>query len=73
MYNIDLAQNIYCISFYDSVVVFEKMKRPKPFHIRKGNETIQLFQAPELKKRTIFDKIISKFYRQIDTFNQNKA
>jgi cephalosporin hydroxylase len=36
----EIRKNINCISFYDSIVVFEKKKRDSPFHLMKGKSTI---------------------------------
>jgi hypothetical protein len=36
----DIRKNINCISFYDSIIVFEKNKREAPFHSMKGESTI---------------------------------
>jgi hypothetical protein len=36
----DIRKNINCISFYDSIIVFEKKKREAPFHAMKGESTI---------------------------------
>jgi hypothetical protein len=36
----EIRRNINSISFYDSIVVFEKKKRDNPFHLMKGQSTI---------------------------------
>ena len=59
----EITENINSIAFYDSVVVFEKKKRNKPFHIQKGTETINPYvAATELKKATLWMKLKAKFF-----------
>jgi cephalosporin hydroxylase len=65
------TQNIYGISFYDSIVVFEKKLRPKPFHLRKGSETIDPYVPKELKKPSLILKIKQRFFGRINTFKEN--
>ncbi len=67
----EITKNIYSISYYDSIVVFEKKLRPKPFHIQKGNETITPYKQTELKKKSVFIKIKDKILGEIDTFKAN--
>lgn len=68
----DITKHINVISFYDSVVVFEKQKRQKAFHIRKGEETIESYQPVELKKKSLFMKIKSKLFgKKIHSFDLN--
>lgn len=68
----EITQNINCISFYDSIVVFEKQKREKPFHIRKGQETITTYNPKELKRQSIFTKILAKIFgAKTHTFKMN--
>lgn len=67
----EITKHINCISFYDSIVVFEKLKRNPPFHIRKGNEKIESYIPVEQKKQTFLMKIRSKFFGRIDTFKMN--
>jgi cephalosporin hydroxylase len=57
----DITRNIQCISFYDSVVVFEKEKRKKPFHKQVGNMTITPYVPVELKKETFWESVKNKF------------
>jgi hypothetical protein len=45
----DITKNINCVSFFDSVIVFEKKPRDKPFDIQKGNKTITPYIDPSLK------------------------
>jgi hypothetical protein len=54
------SRQIYGITFYDSIVVFEKKERVKPFHIKKGNETIPPFVQKEIQERNIIKKLWSK-------------
>lgn len=67
----EITEHINCISFYDSVVVFEKQKRPQPFHIRKGNEMIKAYSPTELKKPSLLMKIKAMFFKKVDTFKIN--
>ena len=67
----DITQNINCISFYDSMVVFEKLKRKDPFHIRRGTESIIPYIPPEVKEKTVFRKIIEKLSGRKDSFTIN--
>ena len=57
----EITRHINCISFYDSIVVFEKEKRADPFHLRKGKETITLYEQKEANK-SIFQAITAKFF-----------
>jgi hypothetical protein len=64
-----LTKNIQCISFYDSIVVFEKKRREEPWHSMKGQETIQPYKDPTLKKPSFLKKLLtpkkqSSFWRQ---------
>ena len=67
------TMNTKGIHFYDSIVVFEKGKREKPFHLQRGKETIVTREDPTLKKNTFFRKLKNYFARQksIDTFQEN--
>lgn len=58
----NLTEHISGIAFYDSIVVFEKLKRKNAFHIRKGKETINTYQPVELKKRSLWMKMKSKIF-----------
>lgn len=58
----DITKNIDSISFYDSVVVFEKLQRKEPFHIRKGTETITSYEPEELKEPTLLMKLKAKMF-----------
>lgn len=55
-----ITRNINSIAFYDSIVVFEKKLREKPFHIQKGNETITPMIDTTLKKETLTMKVKKK-------------
>lgn len=57
----DITSHITGISFYDSVVVFEKEKRQTPFHIQVGKETITPYIPTELKKESLISKVRSVF------------
>ena len=68
----DITKSINCISFFDSVVVFEKKLRKKPFHIQKGIETIKPLLDRTLKKETLAMKVRKKLSgKQIDSFSRN--
>jgi cephalosporin hydroxylase len=56
----DITKNINCITFFDSIVVFEKKYREKPFHIQKGNETITTIADKTLKKETLAMRVRKK-------------
>ena len=58
----DITKNINSVCFYDSVVVFEKLLRKEPFHIRKGIETITSYEPVELKKPTFLMRLKVKIY-----------
>lgn len=58
------TRNINSISFYDSIVVFEKKQRQEPSHSMKGQATITPYDDPTLKKDSIFLKIKKKLYPQ---------
>lgn len=70
----DFTRHIKGISFYDSIVVFEKQKRAGPFHIQKGTETIEPYQpTTELQKPSSFQKLKTRLLgnKETDTFKQN--
>jgi 23S rRNA U2552 (ribose-2'-O)-methylase RlmE/FtsJ len=67
----EITKHILSISFYDSIVVFEKKKRPDPFHIRKGTETIESYNPTEHKKPSLLKKIKNLFFEKSDTFKLN--
>ncbi len=56
----DITKNIHCISFFDSIVVFEKKHRSDPFHVQKGTETITILPDKTLKKETLVKRIQKK-------------
>lgn len=66
------STDIYSVSFYDSIVVFEKNKRPAPFHLQKGIDSIAPYVEKSLKKRSLFRKALDKItgYNQ-STFGRN--
>lgn len=64
----EITKSINAVTFYDSIVVFEKLKRDKPFHIRKGTETTKRFIPTDLKKRTLFIKVKEKIFGKVDTW-----
>lgn len=60
----DISRHISGIAFYDSVVVFEKAKRPKPFHKQVGNKTITPYEPTELKKESFLDSLKAIFKKK---------
>lgn len=67
----EITKHVFGISFYDSIVVFQKRQRSQPFHIRKGAETIDPYSQTELKKPSILLKIKQRLFGEIDTFKAN--
>ena len=68
----DITKNINSITFFDSIVVFEKKYREKPFHTQKGNETIIPLLDATLKKETLARKIKKKLSgKKGDSFSRN--
>jgi len=68
----DITKSINCISFFDSVIVFEKKLRKKPFHIQKGIETIKPLLDSTLKKETLAMKVRKKLSgKKSDSFSRN--
>lgn len=74
----DITPNINHIAYYDSIVVFEKIKRAAPFHKQIGNETIKSYVPVEKKEPTWLDKFKHKYFKipfptEIDesTFGKN--
>lgn len=57
----NITKHINAITFYDSVVVFEKLKRRNAFHISKGEETINSYIPTDMKKKSLLMKIQSVF------------
>src|SRR5688572_29974797 len=55
-----LTENINSITFYDSVVVFEKKSRQEPSHSMRGMTTITPYTDPTLKKESIIMQIKKK-------------
>jgi cephalosporin hydroxylase len=58
----DRTRDINGISFYDSIVVFEKLKRSQAFHIRKGEETIRTYIPIEQKQPGLLDRLKGKLF-----------
>jgi cephalosporin hydroxylase len=58
----DITRNINSITFFDSVIIFEKKLREKPFHIQKGTETITPYIDKSLKRESITRKIKMKLF-----------
>jgi len=68
----DITRNVNAISFYDSVVVFEKLERKNAFHIRRGEETIRSYVPTELKKPSFVMHLRrSLFGKRQHTFTKN--
>lgn len=55
----EITDHIKCISFYDSIVVFEKAKRPNPFHTKVGKASIKDFHT----KGSLWSSIKRKLFR----------
>lgn len=62
-----LTENINSVSFFDSVVVFEKKKRQEPTHSMKGMPTIKGYTDTSLKK----DSIIRRIWKKITPKKQH--
>ena len=58
------TENINSISFYDSVIVFEKRNRQEPSHSMKGEATITPCSNPGLKKDSILFQLKKKLRRK---------
>jgi hypothetical protein len=65
------TKTINCITYYDSIIVFEKKPRSEPFHLMKGAGTIQEKEQPLKRvsafkkwKRKLFPKKQNSFERQ---------
>ena len=67
------TMNTRAIHFYDSIVVFEKEKRERPFHLQRGKETIVTREDPTLKKNTFLRNLKNYLARQkgLDPFQKN--
>ena len=52
----EIRKNINSITFYDSIVIFEKKKRGTPFHLMKGEKTIIDYQ----EKTNFWSKLKNK-------------
>jgi hypothetical protein len=67
-----ITKHVNSISFYDSIVVFEKLERKKPFHIKKGTETIQPWVQKELKKENLLSRARAKIFgKHVHSFDLN--
>lgn len=55
-----ITENVAGISFYDSIVVFEKKSRQEPSHSMRGNPTITSYTDTTLKKESILRRIRKK-------------
>lgn len=76
----DTTKNIDSISFYDSVVIFEKKLRDKPFHKQIGRKTITPYEVPAYTppaSQSILTKLLSFFNGKkqpvIHPFERNSA
>ena len=58
------TENINSISFYDSVIVFEKKSRHEPFHSMKGKPTITPCAIPGLKKESLLHQLKKKIRKK---------
>ncbi len=58
----DNTRHINSIHFYDSMVIFEKLKRNEVFHIRRGEQRFPDYKPTELKKPTIWTKLSRKLF-----------
>ena len=68
----EIARNINAISFYDSIIVFEKLEREVAFHIRRGEETISSYVPTELKKPSFLMRIKKSLFGKAEhTFKTN--
>jgi len=66
-----ITQNITGISFYDSIVVFEKKKREEPFHTRRGDSTITEYTDTTLKKDSFLRQVRNKLFgKKEDSFSK---
>jgi len=63
----DITRNIDSISFYDSVVIFQKKFRERPFHKQIGRKTIVPYEVPVTESpasKSIFDRLKSIFVKK---------
>jgi hypothetical protein len=66
------SRNINSICFYDSIVVFEKKLRERPFHKQIGNKTIQPYMDTTLKRKNYIQRKIDQFIlKKTDPFWAN--
>jgi len=67
----EITRHIDCISYYDSMIVFEKKLRERPFHIRKGHEALATAEW-KAQKVSFFYNFRSKFFnKNFSTFSEN--
>ena len=67
----EITRHIIGISFYDSIVVFQKQQRPQPFHIRKGTETIEAIEPTGLRKPSLLMKVRQRLFGKTHTYDLN--
>jgi len=67
----EITKHINGISFYDSIVVFEKQLRPEPFHIKKGTETIGRNEPTSLRKPSLLMRCKERIFGKIDMYKVN--
>lgn len=63
-----ITENVNSISFYDSMVVFEKKRRSAPTHSMKGTPAIAPFEEPSLKKDSALLRIKKKIAGKESSF-----
>lgn len=56
------TESLFSISFYDSIIVFEKKKRQEPFHTMHGDPVITPYNDPTLKKESLLRQIRKKIF-----------
>jgi hypothetical protein len=68
----EITANINSIAFYDSIVVFEKLRRKDAFHIRNGERSINDYVPKNIRKKTLFMRLKARILgKKPETFNQN--
>ncbi|MCF0071488.1 class I SAM-dependent methyltransferase [Dyadobacter sp. CY261] len=61
----NITQNIESISFFDSMVIFQKRLRAQPFHKQIGKKTINPYVVPEIKKpKSLSERILAMFSKK---------
>jgi cephalosporin hydroxylase len=71
-----VTRNIDSISFYDSMVIFKKKLRPKPFHKQIGQKTITPYEVPVIEQpKSFYEKVSSLFVKknkeEVHPFSRN--